>query len=130
MNNVCISGTLLNIPRYDVIPSTSDAILRILLNVDGTVLPVVFCNEMANYAWPLLQTIPKGGTVFVAGALKGNAYTDAIGLKKYLLYLTASGVAQSHSDLLMAKEIDTPLAYQGLPFNVSDLEDILKYMEN
>lgn len=130
MNNVCVSGTLLNIPRYDVIPSTSDAILRILLNVDGTVLPVVFCNEMANYAWPLLQTISKGGTVFVSGELKGNSYTDAIGSKNYLLYMTASSVAQSHSDLLTSKEIDTLLVYQGLPFDVADLEDILKYMED
>ena len=130
MNSVCMSGPLLNTPRYDVIPATSDAILRTLLNVNGTVLPVVFCNEMANLARPLLLNMPKGSEVFVAGELKGHSYTDAVGSKNYLLYLVVSSVAHSHSELLMADEIETSLEYEGLPFGMADLEDILKYMEN
>lgn len=130
MNSVCMSGTLLNTPRYDVIPSTSDAILRTLLGVDGVILPIVCCNEMANLAWSILQNIPKGGEVFVAGELKGKSYTDAVGSKNYLLYMVVSSIAKSHSELLTADEIVTSLEYEGLPFDVADLEDILKYMEN
>lgn len=129
MNSVCMSGLILNTPRYDVIPSTADSILRMLLDVDGTVVPVVFCNEIADVAHPLLLNRPKGSEVFVAGELKGHSYTDAVGSMNYLLYMVASSVAHSHSELLMAEEFETTLDYDGLPFDVADMEDILKYME-
>lgn len=132
MNSVCVSGRLLNVPRYDVIPSTSDSILRFLLDVDGTVLPVVCCNEMANLARKSLLglSVQKGQEIFVAGSMKGNSYTDAVGSKNYLVYLVVSCLAYSHSELLMREEIETTLVYSGLPFDVADMEDILRYMES
>ena len=129
MNRVCVSGRLLNTPRYDVIPSTGDAVLRALLEIDGTVLPILCCNECACYARKLLADISLGQEVYASGEIKGNYYTDAVGSKNYLLYLMVSSIANSHSDLLQSVEFDITLEYKGFPFNVADIEDILKYME-
>ena len=130
MNSVRMRGILLNTPRYDVIPSTSDAILRALLEVDGVIVPFVCCNERANTAWPVLQKTSIGSEIFVTGKLKGNSYTDAVGSKNYLLYLVVDNLGNSDSELPEENEFVTALKYEGLPFDVIDLEDILKYMEN
>lgn len=129
MNDVCVSGRLLNAPRYDVIPSTMDAIVRFLIGVGDTVLPVLCCNEMACYAHQLLSDIPAGREIYVAGAMKGSCYTDAVGSKNYLLYLVGDRISHSEEGILGMQRKETVLAYEGLPFGVADLEDILKYME-
>lgn len=130
MNEVYVKGLLLNVPRYDIITSTSDAITRVLVSVDGAVLPVVCCNEVACSARELLLEAEKDKEVYFSGALKGNSYTDAVGSKNYLVYLMADKVAYSEEDLINFPQREcTPLRYNKLPFNVDDLEDILRYME-
>lgn len=129
MNDVCVSGQILNVPRYDVIPATLDAIFRFLLAVGDTVLPVLCCNEMACHAQQQLLEAPAGKEIYVAGTMKGSCYTDAVGSKNYLLYLVADRIAHSEEDILKMPEKETTLTYEGLPFGVSDLEDILRYME-
>lgn len=130
MNEVYVKGFLLNVPRYDIIPSTADAIIRVLLSVDGVVLPVVCCNEIACSARKLLLEAEGDKEVFFSGSLMGNSYTDAIGSQNYLVYLVADRVAYSEEELRKLPRGEyTRLKYNKLPFNVADLEDILKYME-
>ncbi|MBP3609467.1 MAG: hypothetical protein J6J42_03920 [Lachnospiraceae bacterium] len=130
MNEIYVKGTLLNTPRYDIIPITSDAIVRVLVSVEGTVLPVVCCNEMACSARELLLEADMETEVFFAGRIKGNSYTDAVGSQNYLLYLIADRVALSEADLRNEPgKKYTPLQYDRLPFSIADLEDILMYME-
>lgn len=130
MNEVYVKGRLLNTPRYDIIPVTSDAIVRVLVSVEEMVLPVVCCNEMACSVRDFLLEAGKEKEVFFSGTLKGNSYTDAVGSKNYLLYLVADRVASSEAELRnMPKKRYAPLQYEKLPFSVADLEDILMYME-
>ena len=130
MSEVNVKGVLLNIPRYDIITATADALLRVLVSVKGTVLPVVCCNEVACSASKILLEAGQGREAGFSGTLMGSVYTDAVGSKNYLLYLVADRVAFSWEELQQLPENRyTPLQYKKLPFDVADLEDILKYME-
>lgn len=130
MNKVLVKGPLLNVPRYDIISLTGDAIIRVLVSVDGAIIPVVCCNEIACFSRELLLKAGKGREVYFSGRLNGNSYTDAVGTKNYLVYLVADRVAYSETELKELPQGEyTPLKYDKLPFNIEDLEDILKYME-
>ena len=130
MNELCVSGQILNVPRYDIIPSTADTLARLLLHVDNTVLPVICCNELAYRTRQLLYDI-AGTTeqLYVSGRIKGSSYTDAVGSHNYLVYMVADRIARSKEDLLLQQPTMAELAYKYLPFSVADLEDILMHME-
>lgn len=129
MNEVYVSGQLLTKPRYDIIPSTSDAIVRGLMDLGESILPILCCNEYAKSARETLLGIHPGENVFVSGELKGDYYTDAVGSKNYLLYLIVNRIARTKEQLLDLEPVHTTLEYKGLPFGVPELEDILRYME-
>lgn len=128
MNEVIVSGQILNVPRYDIIPSTADTLARLLLKVDNTVLPVICCNDLAYRTRQLLYDI--SGTkeqLYVSGSLKGCPYTDAVGSHHYLVYMVADRIARSKEGLQQQQPTMGDLAYKYLPFSVADLEDILMY---
>ena len=130
MNEVYISGKLLNRPRYDVISATSDAIIRGVLQVDTMVLPMVCCNELAASSRQLLlDAVLSGEEIYACGELKGSYYIDAVGSRNYLLYLIVHDIAMSKEAIRQLEHKPfTPLHYQGLPFGVEELEVILKHM--
>ena len=127
MNEVYISGKLLNHPCYDVIPATSDAIIRGILQVDTTVLPMVCCNELAASARQLLlDAVLSGEEIYAYGELKSSYYIDVVGSRNYFLYLIVHHIAMSKEAIRqMEQKPFTPLQYQGLPFGAEELEVIL-----
>ena len=130
MNELKVKAHLLTIPRYDIVSSTMDAILRVIVSVEDVVLPVVFCNEVATSVRTLLLELPPEQEIYLSGALRGNSYTDAVGSQNYLLYLMADNVALTEEELnTKPRKQYQPLKYDRLPFDVADLEDILKFME-
>ena len=126
MNQVYMKGTLRHVPRYDVIPSTSDAIVRGILDTETGSFPILCCNELACSAREKLIKLKKDD-LYLAGMLQGGYFKNSFGLYSYFPYVLVTRIAESEKALMeMKDEIFTPLQYTELPFGLQDMEDILR----
>lgn len=126
MNQVYMQGTLRHVPRYDVIPSTSDAIVRGILDTKMGAFPILCCNELACSARNTFIKL-KNKEVHLAGTLQSGYFKNSFGIYSFFPYVLVTRIAESEKELMeMEDESFTPLQYKDLPFGLQDVEEILQ----
>lgn len=123
MNNVIISGYIVNEPKYTVGQEYKETMLRAILleEDDAIVVPLVFQNWMADRASKSLQ---KDMRVYIEGKMEGSTFSDETGAMRYQNYLIVSNFSCSSPAGIKSKV--APMENKKFPLDVTDFEDMLQ----
>lgn len=131
MNRSILSGQIANNPKYTVKYEYRETMLRAILIVDGTeptIVPLVFFDWCAERA---RKELKKNMHVIVEGSIEGRPYIDDFGARKYQHFFEVSDFSCTLSDKEGQGEKKQALQKhenKRFPLDVTDFEDIIKYM--
>lgn len=137
MNQVILSGSVVNEPKYAMFASQQRTVLRALLLSEGSVpeeqalVPLVFFDAYAERA---RREVQKGSRIIAYGYIAGSPYEDESGAKNYQHFLVVTTFQAVNLDISQksgekASECVIMGAGHRLPLDVSDFEDIIQFLE-